>query len=377
LDKPYFYSPEQEKAWQYLYPANGKPWVHGGTLCYTKATWNKKKFPEINVAEDSRFLWSNIPKKIVPHHNVELYIALVHNRNASPKRTSGSRWHKSDIEEIKQFMGNDYFLYHTSSRLFPLRQKINETCVNIRIIPVDSNYQMRIEAPGKPGLVKDFKVYCRKNEQIIPRIIHQVWIGPNPPPWQWIDTFRRDFIKKHPHWKYQLWREEDINQLTLINRNLYDREEKLSGKVNILRYEILYQFGGIYIDADCEWINKKPLDELIDRTNFTGIFVGREDDHMAANSVIGASKNNPAMYYVIQLLRQTYEENRVRSNRETWISSGPRFFSEAILDFGITIFPPHFFYPVSWHRDNRGIDVTQFPDSYMMQYGYTTNKLYL
>lgn len=66
----------------------------------------------------------------------------------------------------------------------------------------------------------------RKNQQITPKILHQVWIGPKPPPWQWIDTFRKDFIKKHPHWVYHLWREKDIKQLTLINRNLYDRTEE-------------------------------------------------------------------------------------------------------------------------------------------------------
>jgi hypothetical protein len=53
LDRPYFYCKAREKAWQYIYPANEKPWVHGGTLCYTKATWQNNPFPEINIAEDS------------------------------------------------------------------------------------------------------------------------------------------------------------------------------------------------------------------------------------------------------------------------------------------------------------------------------------
>jgi glycosyltransferase involved in cell wall biosynthesis len=37
LDKVYYYDSAANRAWQYVYPAGGKPWVGGNTLCYRKS----------------------------------------------------------------------------------------------------------------------------------------------------------------------------------------------------------------------------------------------------------------------------------------------------------------------------------------------------
>lgn len=247
---------------------------------------------------------------------------------------------------------------------------------DIEVQSTDTPYQMEIKVKPLVELRRGFRHYFSHCPQQIPKIIHQIWIGPNKPPWSWINSFRKNFMDQHPDWEYHLWREADIAQLDLFNRNMYESEEALSGKANILRYEILFQFGGIYIDADSEWLNNNPLQNLIDHTNPTGIFAGWEDNVMLANSVIGCSVGNPLMYYVIKLLRKTFHSNRQIENRPTWVSSGPRFFSEALLPFNITKFPIHYFYPVSWHQDNRGINTSRFTRSYMIQYGYSTNKMF-
>lgn len=36
----------------------------------------------------------------------------------------------------------------------------------------------------------------------IPKIIHQIWIGTNPQPIQWTNTFKIDYIKKYPEYIY-------------------------------------------------------------------------------------------------------------------------------------------------------------------------------
>ena len=247
---------------------------------------------------------------------------------------------------------------------------------DIKVISISPPYKIKIKVGQQSEFRRDFKSYFNREPQQVPKIIHQVWIGPHKPPWQWIDTFRKNFTAIYPDWEYRLWREDDIKELNLINRDEYRYEEILSGKVNILRYEILYQYGGIYIDADCEWINNKSLQNLIDKTNETGVFAGWEDENMLANSVIGSSVNNPLMYYAIKLLGKTFHYNRRVLNRPTWISTGPRFFSECVLPYSITAFPKYYFYPISWHRDNRGVNTSEFIESYMIQYGYSTNRLY-
>ena len=57
-----------------------------------------------------------------------------------------------------------------------------------------------------------------------------------------------------------LWNEKEINKLTMINRTIYDLEPTLRGKSDIARYEILYQYGGIFLDADSYWIEKENSD---------------------------------------------------------------------------------------------------------------------
>ena len=109
LDRPYFYCPILGKAWQYIYPVHEKPWVHGGTLCYTKAIWQNNPFPDMNIAEDSEFLWSYCPKRIIPHRNFDLYIARIHRSNASPKYTWDDRWKVMGIEKISQIMKESFY----------------------------------------------------------------------------------------------------------------------------------------------------------------------------------------------------------------------------------------------------------------------------
>ncbi|QKF94412.1 putative mannosyltransferase OCH1 [Fadolivirus algeromassiliense] len=56
----------------------------------------------------------------------------------------------------------------------------------------------------------------------IPKIIHQIWIGPNKPPIMWINTWKVDYINKYPDWQYKLWTEKEINELKLINKSIYE-----------------------------------------------------------------------------------------------------------------------------------------------------------
>ena len=39
---------------------------------------------------------------------------------------------------------------------------------------------------------------------MIPKIIHQIWLGPLPPPQRWLDSWR----DHHPDWDYHLWTNE-------------------------------------------------------------------------------------------------------------------------------------------------------------------------
>jgi hypothetical protein len=105
----------------------------------------------------------------------------------------------------------------------------------------------------------------------IPKIIHQIWIGPKPPPIKFMNTWK----EKHPNFEYILWNEDELKKrnfkMKLSNR--FNQMEEINGKADILRWEILYQYGGIFLDADSVCI--EPLDELL---NLKKCFLSYENE---------------------------------------------------------------------------------------------------
>ena len=87
-------------------------------------------------------------------------------------------------------------------------------------------------------------------------MIHQIWIGDDPPPLHWIDTWRCDYAFRRPGVEYYLWTENLIEQLDppLVNTKLYHLQKQIVGKVDVARLEIVFRYGGVYIDADSSWI---------------------------------------------------------------------------------------------------------------------------
>jgi hypothetical protein len=105
------YDPAAGAAWRYVYPTGGRPWVAGNTLCYTRRFWNTNPFPDINVGEDTRFLWSNRPKKILPLADERFYVALIHPSNTSPKQTGHARWSSCPADVVMDLLGADTAFY--------------------------------------------------------------------------------------------------------------------------------------------------------------------------------------------------------------------------------------------------------------------------
>ena len=108
-----------------------------------------------------------------------------------------------------------------------------------------------------------FKIYYEElNNKIsikkkIPKKIHQIWIGPQKIPKRYLN-WGKSWLINNPEWEYKLWTNIEINQMSMRNRNLYDSTNNIGFKSDIARYEILYKYGGIYIDTDFECIREIP-----------------------------------------------------------------------------------------------------------------------
>jgi glycosyltransferase involved in cell wall biosynthesis len=96
-----YYDPRNDRAWIYAYPQRGRRWVAGDTLCYHKDRWQQSRFPHVSEGEDTRFVWSLPESSIIPLSDHEFYVATVHDRSTSRKRTHDSCRQVKSAQEIR------------------------------------------------------------------------------------------------------------------------------------------------------------------------------------------------------------------------------------------------------------------------------------
>ena len=92
LDRVFFFDDAGQRAWEYVYPQGGARWVCGATLCYRKTFWQRNRFPEINVGEDTRFVFSAPSTSIKVLERIGFFVSRIHAANTSRKQTRDPRW---------------------------------------------------------------------------------------------------------------------------------------------------------------------------------------------------------------------------------------------------------------------------------------------
>ena len=246
------------------------------------------------------------------------------------------------------------------------------------------------------AILNEKKTHERAQHSHIPRIIHQIWIGRLDDAYcDWIDTFRIDFIRQNPDYVHKIWNTEIFEKKygPLKNRAIYDLETNIASKADILRYEILFHEGGIYIDADSVWLGR-PIKEIFESKSAirTGLVLGVhfgapewESDSFShsllyANGVIGVSKHHPAMKHVILNVMLNYG---FLFTYPYYIRTGPFLFSFALaaVNFSITAIHTDIFYPSGWfHNHDESVSdrvikaKKNYPESVFYQVGMNTNS---
>lgn len=94
----------------------------------------------------------------------------------------------------------------------------------------------------------------------IPKIIHQIWIG-GPVP-EIFKPLNRTWVQRYlgRGWRYKLWTDEDVKDFPMQNREFYDATDNPGVKSDLLKWEIIHRYGGVYVDMDHECL--RPLDIL-------------------------------------------------------------------------------------------------------------------
>lgn len=204
---------------------------------------------------------------------------------------------------------------------------------------------------------------------IIPKIIHQIWMQ------GYVNISLKNKIKientkkKHLKWKYILWDEKKI--IELLNEPSYLKyKEKfykfnhMHQKIDFSKIMILDKFGGIYIDMDCDVI--KNLDIIFDKNKNYDFIISKMSDKIDSvsnyltchnfnkcyNNGIIISKQNIEIckYLMDNFLNQcNFYENKLLCIQNT---TGPPIFNTLINKYisehknnKILILPYYYFEP--------------------------------
>lgn len=193
----------------------------------------------------------------------------------------------------------------------------------------------------KPSVVKT------TNTIRIPRVFHHIWVGNKPLPEKY-KAWQKGW-QSIPGWEYKLWTDKEVAKLTLQNKELYYKETNMGARSDILRIEILYQFGGVYIDTDFEVYEPKMFDFLSSAYDFFCGFHSIDSllYHKVLaynNAIIGSIPRHP-------ILKAWLDKRKSLNPQGDIIEKGPSYFTIAVLEnadkgYRDIIFPPTFFYPV-------------------------------
>ena len=177
--------------------------------------------------------------------------------------------------------------------------------------------------------------------RVIPRVFHRIWVGSNPIPAEFAG-YGESWERLHPDWEMRQWTEDNLPEL--LRPEGADSRRDPTERSDLLRYELVRRFGGVYLDMDFECL--KPIDELIEGVDFfVGYVVSNEFGGEAArrrvgSAIIGAKQGHPILERAIREAEPrpdfTYDKD----------ATGPLFLERLLQDFpDATRFPLEYLYP--------------------------------
>lgn len=185
----------------------------------------------------------------------------------------------------------------------------------------------------------------------IPKIIHYCWFGYKQKPEnikRCIDSWKQLL----PDYQFIEWNENnfDINNLKYV-KEAYSAK-KYAFVSDVARIEVLYQYGGIYMDTDVQVL--KSFNPLLD----SRCILGMEEKEFVATSFMAFEKEHPLLKEFIKLYETLSFYNQkgeiiagTNVEKLTKILKDKGFVQKNYyqeLENGIKIFPKEFFSPYDY-----------------------------
>ena len=157
---------------------------------------------------------------------------------------------------------------------------------------------------------------------MIPKIIHQIHLGTRsmtPEEIEWQNTWK----DKNPDWVFNLWTDEKVkNDLNLSHPEIFNNCKNFSEKSDVLRFDILHQYGGLYIDTDFECL--KNIDPLFEGKE---IVLFRQSLKKICGAFFGATKGS---LHVKKLIDQLPQREKTHGHMIPDCKYGPEYVTDTL-----------------------------------------------
>ena len=135
---------------------------------------------------------------------------------------------------------------------------------------------------------------------MIPKIIHQVWIGDFEIPTR-EQGLMTDIQDLHKDYEYMFWTSEKVNEELKFPREIqeiydffYNRKDFVFC-ADIVRLFATHEYGGFYFDVD--WSIKNRLDDFLTYDNV--FFFHNKDDHTIPNNIFFTKKQSEILNFCL------------------------------------------------------------------------------
>jgi inositol phosphorylceramide mannosyltransferase catalytic subunit len=168
---------------------------------------------------------------------------------------------------------------------------------------------------------------------LIPRLFHQIWVGPEPLPDEFA-AYQKSWVAKNPGWELHFWNDDNLPE-GCRRPEVYDGSRTVWERADILRLEVVNLFGGVHVDADFECL--RSIEPLIGDAEF---FIGYRKGSHVNGALFGAVAGHPLLDEGLRDIRPR-EDGAYDKD-----ATGPKFLERLLTDReGVEYFGPDVFYP--------------------------------